>query len=253
MDVSPAQLTGNTQSNNTVMSGAISTFTQGKAYGGTKRKRSSGSSVGKKPKLTPATVAKIARRVVNSNIELKQLTGTQSQTFAAADGYYHFNLNYIFSQGITFGTQIGEKVKLKHLRIRVLFQNGSGAPDKVSYARVSVTKSRTNWTSTKIQMTAITDIYKSGTILPLMFPDNSKVKFLYDNYFQLPAANITNQQAKYVVPIDIPFNKVETFQYDNAGIFRDGDYFLEVGLGDYTSSTATFACNISWEWDFQDA
>jgi len=202
--------------------------------------------------MTTARVSQIARQSTLRLAETKSPIFTSTRS-PSSDFYYASNLIYPITQGTTSESVIGEKMFLKNISIRVLYKSSTSlaSPTSLQHIRVAVVKSKKDFTNTHSSITT-SDIMRtplaSSPIVDTY--DNHKVTVLKQYKRTLTPQTASGSQATF--DINVPINSNVTFQSDNAGYLKFGNYYLILHATDGSGVNTTGLFVMSWNVNFKD-
>lgn len=206
----------------------------------------------KRRNLTAGVVARIAKRVVSKTAETKSYY-QGFNTSMTDNTYYAACLNYGISQQVGSQNALGEKIQLKNVRIKGwMYQTSTGGASLVQrMGRISLIWCKKNLATAALASITRSDIMRTGTstnnFVPADHLDLHKVKVCYDQVFNFPLQNSTDNWTNHLIDINVPINQTKYFQQDTLGYFKDYDLYLVTAV--YTNGGITtpgsILCNVA--------
>lgn len=200
-------------------------------------------------KTQSKAVTVLAKKATMRIAETKSFI-SQSTRSAVSDFYYASNLIYPLSQGTTAETIVGEKIFLKNMHLRVFYKTDAARAASPQTLRIMVVQAKKDLTNTHTSITA-SDVMRTGGSTPAVdYPDIHKISVLkkYEMVLNPP----TTAGMALVKDIYVPINANKTFQVDNGGYFKMGNYYLILHASDFSGINSTGLFSFTWTVNYKD-
>lgn len=206
-------------------------------------------------KITRQEVAKIAKKVVTKDAEMKMFNNTYNSSLTQG-AWYVTNLWSGWTQNVSSQGHIGEKVSLQGMRFRVRFACNASSGGSGAVYRFMVFKTSQQLTTSTSAAVLQGNIFRTN---PTLFeitamPDSSQVDVIVDRTGVInPNTTSTTQGNVDFFSIDVPFKRVLHTLGENNSYFKEDNYYVYFGMAQDNGSVATAGfVNFGWEMDYTD-
>jgi len=207
-------------------------------------------------KITRQEVAKIAKKVVTKDAEIKMFNNSY-QSSMTQGAWYVTNLWSGWTQNVSSSGHIGEKIQLQGMRFRVRLAANSAASQAGSVWRFMVFKTSQQLTASSSAAVVQGDIFRTN---PALFditamPDPNQVDVIVDRTGVInPQTTSTTANNVTFFNIDIPFKRALHVIGEFSSYFKEDNYYVYFGLAsDNGTITTSGYIQFSWEMDYTDA
>lgn len=206
---------------------------------------------------TPQAVRQIAKQVVLKEEETKSYY-TNYTAFAGDNTVIGINPMYSLNQGTGSENVIGEKIRLMSIKLRGFLYNGLPAGfTQTTHCRLMLIHSRDKLHTLAGPSTiTASNIYRAGGSGFLTFDslDRHEISVIADKYFTLEP-NFSGELTSKKLSLDwvIKGGKSLTFDADNSGYFKNGQYFVAMVFYDGRGASNQFATKVNISVNYKDA
>lgn len=206
-------------------------------------------------KITRQEVAKIAKKVVTKDAEMKMFNNSYNSSMTQG-AWYVTNLWTGWTQNVSSQGHIGEKITLQGLRFRVKMVANSSAAQSGCVWRFMVFKTSQQLTASTSSAVVNGDIFRTN---PSLFditalPDPNQVDVIMDRTGVInPQTESVNDNNVQFFSLDIPFKRVLHVLGENSAYFKEDNYYVYFGMASDNGTINTSGyIQYSWEMDYTD-
>lgn len=200
-------------------------------------------------KTQTKAVATIAKKATLKVAETKSYISSSTRS-PVSDLYYASNLIYPITQGTTSETVIGEKMFLKNIHIRLFYKTAIGLGAAQQTVRFMVVQAKKDFTNSHGTVSYLDLMRGVGGTPSVDFPDHHKVTIL--KKYEMVLNPSTTSGHVFVKDIYVPINANKTFQSDNSGYFKAGNYYLILHASDFSGLNTTGQFSFTWSVNYKD-
>lgn len=206
-------------------------------------------------KITRQEVAKIAKKIVTKDAEMKMFNNSYNSSMTQG-AWYVANLFAGWTQNVTSQGHVGEKITLQGMRFRVRFVASSGTSQAGSVYRFMVFKTSQQLTASTSASVVQGNIFRTNpTIFDITaMPDPNQIDVIVDRTGVInPQTTSTAANNVQFFDLNIPFKRVLHVLGENSDYFKEDNYYVYFGLANDNGTVTTSGfVQFGWEMDYTD-